>query len=141
MRRIKPALWTLLALAMAVIGCKPPPPTTPAAIASEPNRLYWGDTHVHSTYSSDAYAMGNHTADPDTAYRWAKGLPVVHPRTKAKVRIEKPLDFMMLTDHSEDLGSHLDLVTNRDDLHLVADILAQIGLIKPPLEPLIMAAS
>ncbi len=109
MRRIKPALWTLLALAMAVIGCKPPPPTTPAAIASEPNRLYWGDTHVHSTYSSDAYAMGNHTADPDTAYRWAKGLPVVHPRTKAKVQIEKPLDFMVLTDHSEDLGSHLDL--------------------------------
>ena len=109
MRRIKPALWTLIALAMTVLGCKPPPPTTPAAIASEPNRLYWGDIHVHSSYSSDAYAMGNHTADPDTAYRWAKGLPVVHPRTQAKVQIEEPLDFMVLTDHAEDLGRHLDL--------------------------------
>jgi len=109
MRRIESAFLTLFALTMAVPGCKPPPPTTPAAIATEPNRLYWGDTHVHSSYSRDAYSMGNHTADPDTAYRWAKGLPVVHPYTHAKVQIEKPLDFMVLTDHAEELGAHLDL--------------------------------
>ena len=53
MQRIEPVLWTLMPLAMAVLGCKPPPPTTPAAIAQEPNALYWGDTHVHSSYSRD----------------------------------------------------------------------------------------
>jgi len=109
MRRIEPALWTLIAVATAVLGCKPPPPTTPAAIASEPNLLLWGDTHVHSSYSQDAYALGNHSADPDTAYRWAKGLPVVHPITQAKVQIEKPLDFMIVADHAEALGAHLEL--------------------------------
>lgn len=107
MRRIEPALATLFALTMAVLGCKPPPPTTPAAIASEPSRLFWGDTHVHSSYSHDAYVMGNHSVDPDAAYRWARGLPVVHPGTQAKVQIEKPLDFMVLTDHAEALGTAL----------------------------------
>jgi hypothetical protein len=92
-----------------MLGCKPPPPTTPAAIASEPNRLYWGDTHVHSSFSADAYALGNHSADPDTAYRWAKGLPVVNPFTQAKVQIERPLDFMVLADHAEGLGGPLGL--------------------------------
>jgi len=88
---------------MAVLGCKPPPPTTPAAIASEPNRLYWGDTHVHGSYSRDAYRLGNRSVDPDTAYRWAKGLPVVHPYTQARVQLQRPLDFLIVTDHAEGL--------------------------------------
>jgi len=103
MRRIEPALSTLFALTMAMLGCKPPPPTTPAAIASEPNRLYWGDTHVHGSYSREAQGRGYRSVDPDTAYRWAKGLPVVHPHTKAKVQIETSLDFLIVTDHAEGL--------------------------------------
>ena len=42
-------------------------------------KLYWGDTHLHTSYSPDAYLMQNRSADPDTAYRYAKGYPVVHP--------------------------------------------------------------
>lgn len=93
-----------IALSFAWLGCTGPPPTNPAVIAREPTRLYWGDTHLHTSYSADAYFKGNRTADPDTAYRWAKGLPVVHPSTGARVRIETPLDFLVVADHAEMLG-------------------------------------
>lgn len=67
-------------------------------------QLLWGDTHLHTSYSLDAYMLGNRTADPDTAYRFAKGLPVVHPGHGARVRIDRPLDFLVVTDHAEFLG-------------------------------------
>ncbi len=98
------ANWTVAALVLAVLGCKGPPPTSAGAIAKEPTRLYWGDTHVHTSYSPDAYFLQNRSADPNTAYRWAKGLPVVHPYTEAKVQIDTPLDFLVVADHAEMLG-------------------------------------
>ncbi len=66
--------------------------------------LYWGDTHLHTSYSLDAYLLGNRSADPDTAYRYAKGLPVIHPGHRGRVRIDRPLDFLVVTDHAEFLG-------------------------------------
>ena len=66
--------------------------------------LYWGDTHLHSSYSPDAYLMGNGTADPDTAFNYARGLPVVHPLHRARIQINTPLDFLVLSDHAEFMG-------------------------------------
>lgn len=66
--------------------------------------LLWGDTHLHTSYSADAYALNNGTADPDTAYRFAKGLSVVHPGHRARVHIDTPLDFLVVSDHAEFLG-------------------------------------
>jgi Protein of unknown function (DUF3604) len=43
------------------------------AMADEPTHLYWGDTHLHTSYSFDAFLSKNQSAEPDTAYRWAKG--------------------------------------------------------------------
>jgi len=77
-----------------------------ASLAQEtPKRnIYFGDTHLHTNYSPDAYLIENRSADPDTAYRFAKGEAVIHPYTRAKIQIGTPLDFLVVSDHSEYMG-------------------------------------
>tara|TARA_R110002110_G_scaffold14698_1_gene67661 strand:+ start:87183 stop:89060 length:1878 start_codon:yes stop_codon:yes gene_type:complete len=75
-----------------------------ASAAQEETRLLFGDTHLHTSYSFDAYLSKNQTADPDTAYRWAKGLPVIHPLNRTRVQINTPLDFLVVSDHAELMG-------------------------------------
>lgn len=72
--------------------------------AETEKQLLFGDTHLHTSYSFDAYLNKNQTADPDTAYRWARGLPVIHPLHRARVQIKTPLDFLVVSDHAELLG-------------------------------------
>jgi len=74
------------------------------ADSGSPTNVYFGDTHLHTSYSFDAFLMGNQSADPDTAYRYAKGLPVVHPYHKARIQIGTPLDFLVVADHGEFMG-------------------------------------
>lgn len=74
------------------------------ASSDSPTNVYFGDTHLHTSYSPDAFLMGNQSADPDTAYRYAKGLPVVHPYHKARIQIGTPLDFLVVSDHGEFMG-------------------------------------
>ena len=83
------------ALALGIVSAQ----ATPAE-----KQLLWGDTHLHTTYSSDAYTNNNLTATPDTAFRYAKGQPVVHPYHQARVQIGTPLDFLVISDHAEFLG-------------------------------------
>ena len=85
------------------------------AVAQDyPDSLLWGDTHLHSNLSTDAYFLGNQSADADTAYRFAKGEPVIHPYHRAKVQLETPLDFLAVTDHASSLGVPYSLFTLRD---------------------------
>jgi hypothetical protein len=75
-----------------------------ASAGGHPTKVYFGDTHLHTSYSPDAFLMRNDTADPDTAYRFAKGLPVVHPYHEARIQIGTPLDFLVVSDHAEFMG-------------------------------------
>ena len=72
--------------------------------AAAQKQLLWGDTHLHTSYSADSYLDGNFTVDPETAYRYARGQPVVHPFHRARVQIDEPLDFLVVSDHAEFLG-------------------------------------
>ncbi|RLQ21611.1 DUF3604 domain-containing protein [Seongchinamella sediminis] len=85
----------ILALALAT-GC--------TATGAAEKRLLWGDTHLHTNNSFDAITIGNKTIGPAQAYRYARGLPVVHPYHGARVQIGTPLDFLVVSDHAEFLG-------------------------------------
>lgn len=84
-----------------------------SAANAEERQLLWGDTHLHSSYSVDAYATGNVFADPDVAYRYARGLPVLHPTTRQRIQIDRPLDFLVVADHAEWL--QLQIRINEED--------------------------
>ncbi len=72
--------------------------------AAQGKQLLWGDTHLHTSNSFDAITIGNRTIDPAAAYRYARGMPVVHPYHGARVQIGTPLDFLVVSDHAEFLG-------------------------------------
>ena len=74
-----------------------------SANAQETN-LYWGDTHLHTKLSADAYLMQNRSLSPSDAYRYAKGETVLNALTKKDVKIATPLDFLVVTDHAEYVG-------------------------------------
>ncbi len=67
-----------------------------------PQRVFWGDTHVHTSYSTDAGMIGNRL-DPDVAYRFARGEEVVSS-TGVRAKLVQPLDFLVVAGHAENLG-------------------------------------
>ena len=73
-----------------------------AADANFAEGVYWGDTHLHTSYSTDAGMMGN-TLGPDVAFRFAKGEEVIASHGM-RVRLIRPLDFLVVADHAENLG-------------------------------------
>ena len=78
------------------------PSYSPYADATYPTRVFWGDTHLHTTNSLDARAFGV-TLDVEDAYRFARGEQVVATHGQA-VRLSRPLDFLVVSDHSDALG-------------------------------------
>ncbi len=88
----------------AVLGLLAGAAATEAAPEANPERnAYFGETHVHTSWSFDAYVFGNTKAGPEDAYKYAMGEPIEHP-AGYKVKITRPLDFMAVTDHAEYVG-------------------------------------
>ncbi len=79
----------------------PLPGSTPGF--SEDKNVYFGDLHVHTKHSFDAYIFGT-TATPDDAYKYAKGNSIKHP-LGYDMQLREPLDFYAVTDHGFLLGS------------------------------------
>ena len=100
-------LWAVPALAQDVL-----PPrdlvTAPKAEYSPyvedhfPNRVFFGDTHLHSSWSTDA-GMAGASLGPDEAYRVSRG-EEVGSHLGWRVKLIRPLDFLVLADHAENLG-------------------------------------
>ncbi len=105
---MKRHLSFLLAFVVVATWCQ--------ATHAEQTQLYWGDTHLHTNYSPDAFALMTETADPHTSYRFAKGLPVVADMTRAREQIETPLDFLVVTDHAEFMGVIPELAKGNEEL-------------------------
>jgi hypothetical protein len=70
--------------------------------ANPDRNAYFGDLHVHTQYSFDAYSFGT-TASPYDAYRYAKGAAINHP-SGFEIQLRTPLDFYAVTDHAMFLG-------------------------------------
>lgn len=81
----------------------PPTQTVSGVAASGHERYaYFGDLHVHTTYSMDAFQFGT-LATPDDAYRYAQGEAIKHPGG-FDMQLDRPLDFYAVTDHGFYLG-------------------------------------
>ncbi len=81
------------------------PAVAPAAVP-QPNperNAYFGETHIHTSWSVDAWVMGNRITGPGDAYKYAQGETIKHPMG-FDIKIDTPLDFMGVTDHSEYVG-------------------------------------
>ena len=75
---------------------------SPYANPAYPTRVLWGDTHLHTTNSLDARIVGV-TLDVEDAYRFARGEQVISTSGQP-ARLSRPLDFLVVSDHSDALG-------------------------------------
>lgn len=67
-----------------------------------PATVYWGDTHLHTSLSEDAYTLGNRIG-PEEAYRFARG-EAVTASNGMRAQLRKRLDFLVIADHAESIG-------------------------------------
>ena len=76
---------------------------SPRSATRDPQNVYWGDTHLHTSLSVDAVGLGNASLGPDDAYRFAMG-EVVRASNGMKARLNRPLDFLVIADHDVNMG-------------------------------------
>jgi hypothetical protein len=87
---------------------------SPYAKRDFPNGLYWGDSHLHTGNSFDAGTAGC-ILDPNAAYRLAKG-EEVESSFGIPVKLSRPLDWLAVTDHTDNMGFIVDLKAGNKDI-------------------------
>jgi Protein of unknown function (DUF3604) len=91
------------------------PDYSPYADQHFPQNVYFGDTHLHTSWSADA-GMAGATLGPEFAYRAARG-ETVTSQTGLPFKLIRPLDFIVVADHAENIGV-VDYINRRDPLLL-----------------------
>src|SRR6476469_8282292 len=89
-------------------------PYSPYAGRTFPTRVYWGDTHLHTDLSFDAGAAGCRLG-PSDAYRLAKGEEVT-ASSGQRVKLSRPLDFLVVADHSDNMGFFPDFLAGKPEV-------------------------
>jgi hypothetical protein len=84
------------------------PSYSPYAGRHFPTQVYWGDTHVHTSNSLDARALGA-TLGPEEAFRFARGEEVTSA-TRLRVKLSRPLDWLVVADHSDAMGAMNEII-------------------------------
>ena len=87
---------------------------SPYAMRGIPERPLWGDSHLHTALSMDAGLFGNRLS-PREAYRFARGEEVVSSSGQA-VRLSRPLDWLVVADHSDGIGLFGDIAAGKPEL-------------------------
>ena len=98
---------------------KHPKPYSPYVDQHFPQRVLWGDTHHHTSLSVDSGLIGNRNG-PDVSFRLARGEEVTSPGGQ-RVKLVRPLDFLVVTDHAEYLGI-AKLLNEADPALLATDV-------------------
>ena len=101
------ALWAAPGLAQDVVPPRdlvtaPRAEYSPYADDHFPNRVFFGDTHLHTSWSTDVGLAGA-TLGPDVAYRVSRGEEVMS-HLGWRIKLNRPLDFLVVADHAENLG-------------------------------------
>ena len=92
----------------------PDPPYSPYAGRNFPTRPFFGDQHLHTGMSMDAGAFGARLT-PEDAYRFARGAEI-KSNTGLPVKLSRPLDWLVVTDHSDNMGFFPDLFAGKPEL-------------------------
>ena len=87
---------------------------SPYAGRSFPTQVFWGDTHLHTSNSLDARAFGT-TLGPEEAYRFARGEEVTSTHG-VRLKLSRPLDWLVVADHSDGMGAMNEIVAGNPDL-------------------------
>jgi len=98
----------------AVEKAFPPRPYSPYAGRDYPTRPFFGDTHLHTSFSMDAGAFGARLT-PRDAYRLARGEEVT-ASSGQPVKLSRPLDFLVVADHSDNMGFFPDLFAGKPEV-------------------------
>jgi hypothetical protein len=102
--------WIIGLAVIGLVGIGLGPPTralaggySPWAERDLPREVYWGDTHLHTSLSLDANLYGVTDLGPEDAFAFARG-ETVRATNGMPARIDRPLDFLVVSDHAEYLG-------------------------------------
>lgn len=116
LRKIKKTLinlmvWAVVFMSLSALADSYAPETD----WKYPSNVYWGDTHLHTNLSLDAYIYGNTGLGAEQAYRFAKGEPVIATNGMT-AKLSRPLDFLVIADHASNMGLMQELEAKNSDV-------------------------